>query len=162
MEPPAFRAPMQSRDDDVPRGIAADRAIERALCGVGGRLDPPPASLSEALTAVDAAYGERTARRLERFAAATRGSFVWTRDTSESFWLGRLSGAWRYDSSAGAAAVDLVHVRSCEWMPSPFPDHEVPPSVHRAFARGGRNWQQIRAADAAPASARVWSGEASR
>ncbi|MGF2948234.1 GAF domain-containing protein [Microbacterium alcoholitolerans] len=148
---------MRSREDDVPHGAAADRALEQAVCGIGGRLTPSPASLSDALTAADATYGERIARRLERFAAAARGSFVWTRDTYGWFWLGRLSGAWRYDSSAPAWVVDLVHVRSCEWIPDPIPDQEVPLSVQRAFARGGRNWQQIRATDAAPASARVWS-----
>ena len=46
----------------------------------GGRLDAVPATLVAAVEAVAAAHDERTAARLERFAAVPDGSFVWTRD----------------------------------------------------------------------------------
>lgn len=155
--PKVFRAPMRSRDDNVPTGIAVDRALEYGVCGIGGRLERPPASLSAALTQTDAIFGERGARRLERFASAAIGSFAWTRDGYELFWLCQISGEWRYDTDPGAWAVDLTHVRSCKWIPSPIPYDEVPASVHHSFARGGRNWQQIRAEDASAATVRVWS-----
>lgn len=152
-----YRAPMRSRDPDVPTGIAVTRALEGGLCGVGGRLDHPPASLSDAIVQTDATYGERAARRLERFASAALRSFVWTRDLNASLWLGRIGGAWRYDANPGAWAVDLMHVRACEWIPTPIPHEQAPPSVRASFARGGRNWQRIRAADAATGTARTWS-----
>ncbi|MCK6064935.1 MULTISPECIES: GAF domain-containing protein [Microbacterium] len=138
-----FRAPLRSRRADVDGGAAVERALTHGLCGIGGVLASPPAALVAAAEQVAARYDERMARRLERFAAAPEGAFVWTRDAEGLFWLGRLGGGWRYDGSADAAGVDLVHVRPCTWLDAPIPDGDVPPGVHRTFARGGRNWQEI-------------------
>lgn len=154
---PVFRAPMRSRDDDVPLGVATERALEKGVCGVGGRLARSPDSLGEAVELTDRTLGEMAARRLERFAEAPEDSFVWTRDAYEFLWLGRLGGHWRYDSAPGAWAVDLVNIRPCTWSGVPIPHDQVPASVHATFARGGRNWQRIRATDASSASARIWS-----
>lgn len=151
-----FRAPMRSRDDDVAEGVAVERALTQGVCGMGGRLDAEPVSLAEALAGVDALHGERFARRLERFAAAPDGSFVWTRDGDGLLWLGRMDGGWRYDAAPAAREVDLVHVRPCEWLDRPVPQDRAPASVLLTFARGGRNWQRIRPADAAPLSAELW------
>lgn len=151
-----FRAPMRSRDPGVADGAAVDRALTFGICGMGGRLEPPPESLTEALVGMDAAYGERAASRLERFAEAAEGFFVWTRDAQGFLWLGRAGGGWRYDAAAEAIAVDLVHVRSCDWLADPVPDDRAPAPVLATFARGGRNWQRIRARDALPLSARIW------
>ncbi len=154
---PVFRAPMRSRDDDVPAGVAVEHALEHGLSGIGGRLESPPVSLRDAIVRTDAAFGERAARRLERFAAAPMRAFVWTRDAYHLLWLGRISGGWRYDTSAGAWAVDLVHVRPCTWIRSPIPHDQAPAVVNATFDRGGRNWQRIRDADASPDTARVWA-----
>lgn len=152
-----YRAPMRSRDDDVPEGDAVERALTHGLCGIGGRLDPAPVSLVAALRAADRAHGERLARRIERFAAAPEGAFVWTRDGAGALWLGRLTGRWRYDSEADAEAVDLVHVRACDWLDAPIDDRSVPAEVRASFGRGGRNWQAIRAPGAVPATAALWA-----
>src|SRR5690606_26089670 len=104
----------------------------------------------------DEVRGERVARRLERFAAAPVGSFVWTRDAHALLWLGRIAGNWHYDASAEAAEVDLVHIRACDWLAEPVPHDQAPASVHIAFARGGRNWQRIRPLDAAAISGEIW------
>jgi hypothetical protein len=151
-----YRAPMRSRDDSVPEGAAVERALALGLCGIGGRVKPSPRSLPDALAAVDARLGERAARRLERFAAVPEGALVWTRDVDGVMWLGRLAGPWRYDPSDPARAVDLVHVRPCEWLTAPVDPATLPPAVGVAFARGGRNWQSIRAADASALSAALW------
>ena len=151
-----YRAPMRSRDDGVREGLAVDRALQIGVCGMGGRLDRIPGSPIDALAAADAAYGERTARRLERFVFAPEGSFVWTRDVDGLLWLGRITGPWRYDGSGEARDVDLVHVRTCEWLDRPVEPATVPSGVHEAFARGGRNWQSITRADAARLTAAVW------
>src|SRR5690606_5955108 len=98
-----FRAPMRSREDAVAEGAAIERALERGLCGIGGRIEPAPTNWDEAIARTDATFGERAARRLERFAAAPDGSFVWTRDAQAFLWLGRLAGPWRYDADAHAA-----------------------------------------------------------
>ncbi len=160
--PSAYRAPMRSRDDDTSDGPAVERALELGVCGMGGRLDDAPHSIADALAAVDAVYGERMARRLERFASVAEGVFVWTRDADGLLWLGRITGPWRYDASADARDVDLVHVRACDWLDRPIEAAAVPPGVHEAFARGGRNWQSITRADAARLTAAVWKSRRSR
>ena len=150
-----YRAPMRSRDDAVDAAGAVEWALDRGLCGLGGRLDPAPRSLDEATTLARAQHGDRLARRIGRFAAAPDGALVWTRDGDGLFWVGELAGPWRYDASADAAAVDLVHVRPCRWAPTPAEGTRVPASVAASFARGGRHWQRIGAPGAGEASLRV-------
>jgi hypothetical protein len=151
-----FRAPMRSRRQDVPEGAAVERALAQSSCGIGGVFDRAPRDLSDALQLAADQHDERLARRIGRFADAVEGSLVWTRDADGLFWLGRLEGPWRYDSSPEAVAVDLVHVRRCRWLSAPTPEHLAPAAVGATFARGGRNWQRIHAAGAYERSAQVW------
>jgi hypothetical protein len=153
---PVFRAPMRSRDDDVAEGVAVERALTLGLCGFGGRLDPAPDSLSTAAALAAVQPGARLARRIERFAEVADGALVWTRDIDGLFRLGRVTGAWRYDGRAAAAACDLVHVRPCDWLEEVLPERRVPASVRHSFARGGRNWQQIRAESTSALSLEFW------
>jgi hypothetical protein len=134
-----FRAPMRSRllEDD---GAAVERALGLGVVGLGGRLSATPHDLADAVARTAAEHGERTAARLERFAAASDGDLVWTRDASGTYFRGVLAGPWRYDDAPAAVAVDLVHLRPCSWEPAAPPD-----AVLATFARGGRNWQRIRA-----------------
>ncbi|MFC7376440.1 GAF domain-containing protein [Brachybacterium sp. GCM10030267] len=148
-----FRAPMRSRDDDVPDGSGVARALREGVCGMGGVLQRPPSSLDEAITAAAAEHDERLARRLERFAEAPEGAFVWTRDAEGHYWLGPIAGPWRYDERQAAVAADLVHVRACNWRDEPIDPRSVPAAVVTTFARGGRNWQRIRSAAAFEATA---------
>lgn len=161
-QPPVYRAPMRSRDDRVPDGPAVERALAIGVCGVGGVLDAPPASVEDALVSVDSVYGERMARRLERFTAAADGAFVWTRDDEGLVWLGMLDGPWRYDTAPAARDVDLVHVRPCRWLDAPTPPADVPSAVRATLARGGRNWQRINDADVGKESIALWSRSGGR
>ncbi|MCV7278404.1 GAF domain-containing protein [Mycolicibacterium flavescens] len=138
-----YRAPMRSRRDDIDPQAALDRALRRGLVGFG-----------------DAEAGERLARRIDRFAAAPEGSFVWTRDGDGLFWLGRIEGAYFRDDDADAVAVDLVHVRPCRWLPSPVTESVVPAAVLATFGRGGRNFQRTHAADVGPQTERLWATRA--
>jgi hypothetical protein len=153
---PVYRAPMRSRRDDIPPGAAVERALRLGICGVGGRLSVPPATLDEAITAVASEHDERLARRLARFASAPEGAYIWTRDVDGATYLGRLGGSWHYDAAADAAAVDLVHVRPCAWATAPIAERAVPPAVRQTFARGGRNWQQTHDPDVSAQSDTVW------
>ncbi|WP_449407807.1 GAF domain-containing protein [Microbacterium maritypicum] len=155
-ETPVYRAPMRSRDDAVPHGAGPERALTLGICGIGGRLHPAPDSLQEALTTADAQAGIRLAWRIERFAKAPIGSFVWTRDADGLTYLGRIVGPWAYDADEAADAVDLVHVRACRWLAEPIADAVVPADVQAAFGRGGRNWQRIRAASVSAPTRAVW------
>lgn len=124
---------------------------------MGGRLDAAPSDLDEATRRVDRQHGERVAARLERFAALPAGDFVWTRDAEAELWLGRIEGEWRFDASAAAWEVDLQHVRVCRWSDAPVPLPDVPAAVLATFARGGRNFQRVRDADAEAATCRWWA-----
>lgn len=153
--PPVYRAPMRSRRSDVADGGAVERGLREGLCGFGGVLPRVPATPSEAAASA-AGFDERLARRIERFAAAPEGAFVWTRDTGGFLWLGRIEGPWRYDDRADARAVDLVHVRDCAWLNTPTPLSDVPPAVPATFARGGLNWQQTHDAHVSVQTERLW------
>jgi hypothetical protein len=139
-----YRAPMRSRSDDVDPQGAIDRALRRSVCGFGQIVTRP-------------ADEQRLARRVDRFAAIADGSFVWTRDADGLFWLGRIDGPYFYDDDAAAAAVDLVHVRPCVWVPTPLPESELPAAVIATFGRGGRNFQQTHDPTVGSETGRLWS-----
>jgi hypothetical protein len=139
---PVYRAPMRSRRDDVDPALAVARALRLGLVGVGGRLAVAPGTLEGALAATYDEHGERAAARLRRFAAVEAGAQVWTRDDEGLYRVGEVTGPWRYDTSAEAWVADLVHVRDCSWS---APADVVPGAVLATYARGGRNFQQVRA-----------------
>lgn len=133
---------MRSRRDDVDPGLAVERALRLGLVGVGGRLTTPPATLEDAVAATYDEHDARAAARLRRFAEVGVGAQVWTRDADHLFHVGTITGAWHYDPTAAAWEADLVHVRACTWS---APSEAVPGAVLATFARGGRNFQQVRA-----------------
>jgi hypothetical protein len=134
-----YRAPMRSRRDDVDLGATIQRALTRGLVGFG-----------------EGANDVRFARRVERFAEVGPGSFVWTRDPDGLYWLGRIIGPYVYDVDDAAAAVDLVHVRECDWLATPLLEPEVPAAVTATFGRGGRNFQQTHDPSVGAESQRIW------
>ncbi|KWX66376.1 hypothetical protein [Mycobacterium sp. NAZ190054] len=132
-----YRAPMRSRRDDIDSGLAFERALSLALCGFGRFGD-----------------SERLTRRVQRFADAADGSFVWTRDGDGWYWLGRIDGPYFYDTDG--EDVDLVHVRPCTWLGTPVPESRCPAAVVATFGRGGRNFQQIHDDRVGEESTRLW------
>jgi hypothetical protein len=140
--PEVYRAPMRSRSDDVDLRATIERARRLGLCGFGQRV-------------VD--DEQRLDRRVARFAAIDDGSYVWTRDTEGLYWLGRIAGPYFYDDDADAAAVDLVHVRPCGWLPEPVLESDAPAAVVATFGRGGRNFQQTHDAAVGRQTARIWA-----
>lgn len=125
-----YRAPMRSRNDAVEQQATIDRARRLGVCGFGHVVS-------------SSAEQDRLARRVARFTGLEEGSFVWTRDTHGWFWLGRISGPYGYDAGKTAAAVDLMHIRPCEWVSMPILEQDVPDAVVATFRRGGRNFQEI-------------------
>ena len=130
---------MRSRRDGIDFGATIDRALTLGLCGFGG-----------------AAHNSRLTRRIERFRDVDDGSFVWTRDPDGLYWLGRIQGPYYYDSDDDAAALDLVHVRECRWLPMPLLEPTVPAAVIATFRRGGRNFQQTHHPTVGVESQRLW------
>ena len=159
MTPGVYRAPMRSRCDAVALEATVSRARALGVCGFGGRLQPAPRDVEDAEEAVALATAQhdvRLAARIARFADVEADSFVWTRDGDGLFWLGRVRGPWRYDTDAGAAAVDLVHVRACEWRDTPVLLDEAPAAVLATFGRGGRNFQRIHHDAVLGQTRRIW------
>lgn len=134
--PPVYRAPLRSRRDDVDHDAAVERALRTGVVGMGEATD------------------ERAERRLDRFAAAPVGSFVWTRRPDGALFVGRVTGPLRRDD--GGTPVDLVNVRDCDWIGEPVEPPLVPAAVAQTFARGGRNLQRIRPGDVEARTADVW------
>jgi hypothetical protein len=144
-----YRAPMRSRNDAVSPLATIDRARRLGLCGFGQSVSR-------------SAEQERLLRRVARFAELDEGSFVWTRDTDGWFWLGRVFGPYFYDAGRTAAAVDLVHVRPCEWLCTPVLEHDAPAAVIATFRRGGRNFQKIHHPSIDQATQRIWDARTSQ
>jgi hypothetical protein len=142
--PDVYRAPMRSRSDDIDLRATVDRARRLGLCGFGQRVRGH-------------GEGQRLARRVARFAEVDDGSFVWTRDEDGLYWLGRIEGPYFYDEEEAAAAVDLVHVRPCRWLPEPLLESDVPAAVVATFGRGGRNFQQTHGSTVGPDTERIWN-----
>lgn len=135
---------MRSRSDAIDTQATIERARLLGLCGFGQLVGRP---------------GEQESlnRRVSRFTEAEDGSFVWTREADGLFWLGRIRGTYFYDTDEAAAAVDLVHVRPCDWMAEPLLEPDVPDAVIETFRRGGRNFQQTHHPTVGIQTQRIWN-----
>jgi hypothetical protein len=155
-----LRAPMRPRDRDIAPGAGAAFGLRHGVVGIGDVLDRPPPTLEAAIGATTRLHGEKAGRMLERFASVDDGAFVWTRAPDGAFRLGRITGPWRYDDSPAAHAVGIHHVRPARWLDRPIGDDAAPAEVARTFARGGRNLQRIRDAEAVGRTVALWSAHA--
>jgi hypothetical protein len=153
---PIYRAPMRARDRDLPEGAGAGYGLEHGLVGTGDALETVPAGLEQAIAAAQAQHGDKAGRMLERFADLPEGTFIWTQGPGGAFHLGRITGPWRYDDSAGARRVGIHHVRPVTWVDRPIGDREVPAAVAHTFARGGRNFQRTHDQEAERETAALW------
>jgi len=61
------------------------------------------------------------------------GDLMWTRDSLGQYWLGQITGSWRYDKSPESVRLDLYNVRPCRWLEKPFRDYDVPGAVVTSF-----------------------------
>jgi hypothetical protein len=157
---PIYRAPMRSRERDVPAGVGAEHGVANGLVGIGEGLAATPSTLDEAVAAAGERYDAKAARMLQRFAELPDGTSVWTRLTDGTYRLGRIAGPWRYDASTAARTVGIHHVRPTRWLDRPIGEHEAPAAVAATFARGGRNLQRTHDAGAERRTAELWAAHA--
>lgn len=141
--PAVWRAKIHSLREDFRNDVQRDQA--RAYCrrvgvvGIGwGRWTltaPDGAPLEDVLAEIREIEGWKpggdTVRRLAKDAKC--GDLVWNRDSSGAYWLGRITGPWRFDGSDEASKWDLNNVRDCEWLTQAYRDWEVPGAVVRSF-----------------------------
>jgi hypothetical protein len=103
-----------------------------------------------------AGWGTQPVNTIRALATRTnKGDHVWTRDGS-SYWLGCVTGDWRYDASEGAREFDLYNVRDCEWLTVPFDGWTVPGAVVRSFSGRGTTLQRVISDPAARMTDLLW------
>lgn len=100
------------------------------------------ASIDDVITAIEAPSGQRAVRRLKEDVRI--GDLVWTRETKGDYWLGRVTGEWRYDDSDEARRWDLNNVRPCTWLDESMRDYQVPGAVVRSFTGPGQTLTRVR------------------
>jgi hypothetical protein len=61
------------------------------------------------------------------------GDLMWTRDGLGRYWLGQITGPWRFDKSPDSVKFDLYNVRPCRWLKTSFRDFDVPGAVVNGF-----------------------------
>lgn len=151
--PTVWRAKLFSEREDLCDDGLRDKA--RAYCrsagvvGVGwGRWTIKArdgAPLEDVLAEIRSIEGWRpgghTVRRLAQ--DAKEGDFVWTRDSVGAYWLGRITGPWRFDGSEEASKWDLNNARDCEWLDRSFRDWEVPGAVVRSFTGRSSSFSRV-------------------
>lgn len=60
-------------------------------------------------------HGESVDESVRRLHALPVGSLAWTRRRDGTYWLGEITGPWRYVDSETTRALDLFNVRPCRW-----------------------------------------------
>ena len=64
---------------------------------------------------------------------------MWTRHRLRRYWVGQVTGPWRYDRSPDSIRYDLYNVRPCQWLDQSYRDYEVPGAAVRSFTAGERH-----------------------
>jgi hypothetical protein len=64
------------------------------------------------------------------------GDLCWTRDHNGSYYLGEVTGPWRYEARPEHRNADIVNVRDCQWEEVGSPD-AVPGKVINSLNVGG-------------------------
>lgn len=52
---------------------------------------------------------------VQRLHDLPKGSLVWSRRRDSSYWLGEITGKWRYRDGPEAQRLDMFNVRRCRW-----------------------------------------------
>jgi hypothetical protein len=151
--PTVWRAKIHSlREDflsDAQRDDARAYCRQAGVVGIGwGRWTlkvPDGAPLGDVLAEIRGIEGWKpggnTVRRLAENAQC--GDLVWNRDSSGAYWLGRITGPWRFDGSSEASKWDLNNIRDCEWLLRSYRDWEVPGAVVRSFTGPGSSFSRV-------------------
>lgn len=139
--PTIWRTKMRSLKEGVDHAKQVAYCLQGGLVGIGWGVAElsSGAALADVLNAIasnnEKGWGRQAASTVRLFGeVAQEGDFVWTRDLSGAFWVGRIAGPYRYENSAQAKAVDTHQVRDVEWGSRALNDLEVPGAIIRAFS----------------------------
>ncbi len=111
------------------------RCVNRSIVGIGGPISPPPESKEDYLIRGRREYeAEKIAFKRNTnaiFDGMAIDDLVWTRTPEGSFYLGRITGGWRFQDDM--SETDVVIVRPCDWQ-EVGPD-DVLPDLNRHFKK---------------------------
>jgi hypothetical protein len=151
------------------RGDFDDWDAAKAYCrsvgvvGVGWGLPdvlPDGAPLEEVLEAVRGVpdWCPTGPRMIERLAQRVqKDDLIWTRDKLGGYWLGQITGSYRFDRSEDAGKWDLNNIRPCKWLRQPLRDFDVPGAVVRSFSGPGDTLRRVKGDVAIRATEMLWN-----
>lgn len=119
--------------------------LDKGIVGVGWQVeyDSGPVLWEYYFMAASLKYGARN-WKIALTAIKHRiqiDDLIWTRDWNGSYFIGRITSDWYYDTSPECSAADIVNVRSCEWR-RVGTDEAVPGKIVSSF-RAPRTVQVI-------------------
>lgn len=160
--PTLWRTKLRSTLEGVDHAAQVQHCLDNRLVGIGWRIDDlvDGASLDEVCEWIEnyEDWGRTPAQIVRRFGAEAQvEDFVWTRDTSGRYLLGKITGEYRYDISDAAKLVDVHQVRDVEWSPRPLNDLEVPGGVIRRFIGIGQSFSRIHDVPAQMLTPYLWA-----
>jgi hypothetical protein len=124
-----------------PRRFCLDNDCLGVGWSVGQALDLDAASYNSAaraMYAMDKGWFTAVNALQSRIA---QGDLCWTRDLDGYYYLGRITGPWRYDSASENILADIVNVRPCTWIKVGSAE-SVPGKVINSF-RASRTLQRV-------------------
>ena len=144
--PTLWRVKMRSSLPRVDHRAALRRCRDKGIVGLGWYLDGERSSgnADRIVTAIRTSpldgYGPRAANVVRMIACdAQEGDVVWTRDLDGRYWVGRITGPFRYGGSKAAWSHDLHQTRPVAWAPRTLDELETPGDVIRAFTGIGQS-----------------------
>jgi hypothetical protein len=113
--PQIYRVPLKSGKPGVDHAKQVAYALKHGVAGPGWGVGAPPPKDTDAVLRRLKRGSRSGYNTVLRFKDAPTGSYVWSRDRSGRYLLGRLVGEWEYDPSPAAAEVDLENFRRVKW-----------------------------------------------
>lgn len=94
--------------------------LQNNIVGVGWRIDEETKTLSwnEYHSQASKIYGDKSWKAALN-AIKNRikiDDLIWTRDKQNNYYLGRITGDWKYQSDQENLDADVINIRDCDWV----------------------------------------------
>jgi hypothetical protein len=106
--------------------------VDKKIVGTGWPVEIAPSSSEDYLMQAKKQYGKGSkgvSAFVNRFQV---GDFVWVRNRTPCYFLGKITGEWEYRGADEHRQADIVNVRRCEWVEA-GPMDNVPGAVINNF-----------------------------
>jgi len=132
------------KPDSAPNVDPRKFCFNRGILGAGWPVDAPSgidADRYRRLASEKYGSGSWTSFFRAVHQRMDEGDLCWTRDQSGVYYLGQVTGSWRYESGSEHIRADVVNVRNCDWAKIGEAD-AVPGKILNSFR--GRTLQRSR------------------